>query len=390
MWLDTDKPFIEFCSRAAQSPVLAVDLEFQGEGRYYSLLCLVQLGIAGEFVAVDPFKVNLAPLAALLESESICKVFHAGNQDIAILKREVGVVPRNVFDTQIAAAFLGYGESLGYVPLVQRISKVSLDKKHRFTDWTRRPLSPEQVDYALNDVRYLLPAYETILQRLDERGRTKWVIEASAEMTEQSAKTREIGKEYLRLGKLSGLSRRELGVLRELAMWREDVARERNRPVGSVMNEDALRQICFTMPKTDTALKNIRGIGSLSKENTEGILDAIRRGLAMPEKDLPELVASRESDPAIEGIASLLSAVVRSRAIALEIAPNLLANRDDLNRFAGWILAGCPADVTNGSQTLDGWRRDAIGSTLLKIGRGEASVKIDSKVPGGIVIVEES
>jgi ribonuclease D len=389
MWIDTDKTFIEFCGRAETSPVLAVDLEFQGEGRYYSLLCLVQLGIAGEFVAVDPFKVNLAPLAPLLESEAIRKLFHAGNQDIAILKREVGVVPRNVFDTQIAAAFLGYGESLGYVPLVQRITKVPLDKKHRFTDWTRRPLSREQIDYALNDVRYLLPVYEAIVQRLDQRGRKNWVVEASAEMTEQSAKTREIGKEYLRLGKLSGFSRRELGVLRELAMWREEVARERNRPVGSVMNDDALRQICYTMPKNETVLKNIRGIGSLSKENVTGILDAVKRGLAIPDAELPELVTSRETDPSMEGIASLLSAVVRSRAIALEIAPNLLANRDDLNRFASWILAGCPADVSPGSQTLDGWRRDAVGEILLNIGLGKASLKVDPNVPGGIVIVEE-
>lgn len=387
MWIDTDRAFQDFCRRALTATELTVDLEFQGEGRYLPLVCLVQLGLRQTFVAVDPFRVNLTPLADVLTSPQIRKIFHAGAQDIALLRRETGAVPVNVFDTQIAAAFLGYGEAAGYAALVQRFTKVSLSKKQQFTDWTRRPLSPEQLEYALNDVRYLFPVYDELLKELERRGRTAWALDACADTVTQAVKGRETGQEYLRIGKLAGLSRRELAVLRELCQWREAAARSRNRPVGSILHDDALRQIAYTLPRTEAALRQVRGANNLSREAATEILETIQQALALPESEWPEAVAAREYDPTLDGLAGLLGAVVRLRAGALDIAPNLLATRDDLLRFAGWALQGGSPDKAGDFPLLQGWRRAAVGDLLLDLVAGKSLLQIAPTAPGGLRIV---
>jgi ribonuclease D len=386
MWIDTARSFADFCAAAARQDVLAIDLEFQGEGRYTPHLCLVQLGFEGTFVAVDPFQVNLAPLGPLLADPKIQKLFHAGSQDAPILRRETGVTPVNVFDTQIAAAFLGYGDSLGYVALVQRLLKVSLNKRQRFTDWTRRPLSEEQIEYALNDVRHLVPIAAMLKAKLIERGRLVWAQETCGEMIDHAVRQREPGAEYLRLGKLSGMSRRELGVLRELAVWREETARERDRPLGSIINDDALRQVCYALPKTEQALRQVRGVRELPRGAADGLLAAIKRGLSLPEAELPPSVPAREVDPTIEGIASLLGAVVRSRAAALDLAQTLLANRDDLVHLAIWIVAGSHTDQPPRVPALTGWRAEIIGALLLEMASGKVAVRIQPDAPGGVVM----
>ncbi|MCS7081195.1 MAG: ribonuclease D [Chloracidobacterium sp.] len=387
MWIDTDRAFQDFCRRALTHTELTIDLEFQGEGRYMPLVCLVQLGLREACVAVDPFRVNLAPLAEVLTSSRVRKIFHAGAQDIALLRRETNAIPVNVFDTQIAAAFLGYGEAAGYAALVQRFTKVSLSKKQQFTDWTRRPLLPEQLEYALNDVRYLFPVYDGLLKELERRGRIAWALDACADAVAQAVKGREAGQEYLKIGKLGGLSRRELAVLRELCQWREAAARSRNRPVGSILHDDALRQIAYTMPRTEAALRQVRGAGNLSREAVTEILETIQQALALPESEWPEAVTTREYDPTLDGLASLLGAVVRLRAGALDIAPNLLATRDDLLRFAGWILQGGSPAEAGDFPLLHGWRRAAVGDLLLDLVAGKALLQIAPTAPGGLRII---
>ncbi len=387
MWIDNDRAFQDFCRQALTHTELTVDLEFQGEGRYMPLVCLVQLGLRQTFVAVDPFRVNLAPLGDVLTDARVRKIFHAGAQDITLLRRETGAVPVNVFDTQIAAAFLGYGEATGYAALVQRFTKVSLSKKQQFTDWTRRPLLPEQLEYALNDVRYLFPVYDELLKELDRRGRTTWALDACADVVAQTVKGRETGQEYLRIGKLGGLSRRELAVLRELYQWREETARSRNRPVGSILHDDALRQIAYTLPRTEAALRQVRGATNLSREAVLEVLAVIQQALALPESEWPEAVTVREYDPTLDGLAALLGAVVRLQAGALDIAPNLLATRDDLLRFAAWALQGSPPDKAGEFPMLHSWRRAAIGNLLLDLVAGKSLLQIAPTAPGGLRIL---
>ncbi|MFQ3582384.1 MAG: HRDC domain-containing protein [Chloracidobacterium sp.] len=388
MWIDTDRAFQEFCHHAlTQTTELTIDLEFQGEGRYAPLVCLVQLGLRQLFVAVDPFRVNLTPLAALLTASHIRKIFHAGSQDIALLRRETGAVPVNVFDTQIAAAFLGYGEATGYAALVQRFTKAVLSKKQQFTDWTRRPLLPEQVEYALNDVRYLFPVYDGLCQQLEQHGRLDWVLEACADATAQAVRGREAGQEYLKIGKLASLSQQELAVLRELCQWREMTARARNRPVGTILHDDVLRQIAYTLPKSEAALRQMRGTNNLSRESIVEILDTIQQALALPESEWPEAVAAREYDPTLDGLATLLGAVLRLRAGALDLAPSLLATRDELLRFAGWVLQGSPPDGAGGFPLLQGWRRAVAGELLLDLVTGKSLLQIAPTEPGAVRIV---
>ncbi|OYT73001.1 MAG: hypothetical protein CFK52_03040 [Chloracidobacterium sp. CP2_5A] len=387
MWIDTDRAFQDFCQQALAHPELTIDLEFQGEGRYAPLVCLVQLGLRQAFVAVDPFRVNIAPLEAVLTSPRVRKIFHAGGQDLALLRRETGAVPVNVFDTQIAAAFLGYGEAIGYAALAQRFAKVSLSKKHQFTDWTRRPLLPEQLEYALNDVRYLFPVYDGLLQQLERHGRLDWALDACADAAAQAVRVREAGQEYLKIGKLASLSRRELAVLRELCQWREMAARSRNRPVGAILNDDVARQIAYMLPKSEAALRQVRGANNLSRELVAEILDVIQQALALPESEWPEAVAVREHDPALDGLATLLGAVVRLRAGALDLSPSLLATRDDLLKFAGWVLQGSPPDEAEGLPLLQGWRRTVAGELLLDLVAGKALLEIAPTAPGALRIV---
>ncbi|WP_058867541.1 ribonuclease D [Chloracidobacterium thermophilum] len=387
MWIDTDRAFQEFCQQAYTQTELAIDLEFQGEGRYTPLLCLVQLGLRDRCVAVDPFRVNLTPLAPLLTHPGIRKIVHAGGQDIVLLRRETEAIPVSVFDTQIAAAFLGYGEATGYAALAQRFARVSLSKRQQLTDWTRRPLLPEQIEYALNDVRYLFPVYDGLLEQLAQQGRTNWVLDACADAVAQAIRVRETGQEYLKIGKLGSLSRRELAVLRELCQWREATARSRNRPVGTILHDDVLRQIAYTLPRTESALRQMRGTNNLSRELVTEILETIQQALALPESEWPEPVTVREYDPTLDGLATLLGAIVRLRAGMLDMAANLLATRDDLLRFAGWVLRGRPAAEAGQLAVLQGWRRAVIGELLLDLVAGKSLLQIAPEAPGALRII---
>lgn len=388
MWIDSDRAFTAFCDEAAESPQIGIDLEFQGEGRYVPQLCLVQIATPHKIVAVDPFRVNITPLGPILAAPEVQKIFHAGTQDIAILQRETGITPVSVFDTQIAAAFLGFGESVGYVALVSRCLKVFLSKRQQFTDWTRRPLNREQVDYALNDVRYLLALSQLLAEQLEQRQRWNWVAEACAEMVTQALQTRTPEQAYLRFGKLAGLTRRELGVLRELATWREYTARAESRPATTILGEDVMRQLCYVLPKTDSELRQIRGFKpNLPASLREEILLAIRRGLALPESELPEPFQPRENDADADTMASLLGAVVRAQATSLELAPALITTRDELIRLANWAAQDgqtVPPDLN----LLQGWRASVVGNLLVDILRGKVGIRVDRRSPGSLAMVE--
>ena len=219
--ISTQADFQALLTRLRGQPQIAIDCEFHGEGRYYPLLCLVQLCAGEEIVAIDPFKVDLKPFGEVLADPSVVKVFHAGENDIPLLAEATGQPVCNVFDTQIAAAFVGYGAAPGYTLLVDRVCGVRLSKKSRFTDWAARPLSPDQVTYALDDVRHLLPLADTLSTELVEQSRLEWAEMAIDEMVAKALKPRDRTRLYLKLGPLKGMSSRQLAVLREVAAWRD-------------------------------------------------------------------------------------------------------------------------------------------------------------------------
>jgi ribonuclease D len=265
--------------RLRTRPEIAIDCEFHGEGRYYPELCLVQISSGEEdAVAVDPLALDLAPLGEVLADPSIVKVCHAAENDIPLLARATGRPVRNVFDTQLAAAFAGHGAAPSYATLVERLCGVRPAKGPRFTDWTARPLSEEQLSYALDDVRYLPGVAEKLRRELARLGRLEWAAAAAEEMVAKALAPRDRSRLYLKLGRLRGLSPRQLAVLREAADWRDRRAEATDRPVQTVAPDQALLQLAYDPPRTEAEVRRLRGLQRIGG-GAAGLLAAIKRAL---------------------------------------------------------------------------------------------------------------
>jgi ribonuclease D len=370
--------------RLRKQSSIAIDCEFQGEGRYQPLLCLVQLFFEGEGHIIDPFEVDLTPLGEVLADARIEKLFHAGSNDIPLLARATGRQIENVFDTQIAAGFVGMGASPSYVSLVERVTGISLAKTSRFTDWSKRPLSTEQLTYALDDVRHLAEVSEFIKQELDRHSRTAWAHRATEEMVIRALQPRDRYQLYLRVGPHKGMSRRRLGILREVVAWRDRRAEEIDRPVGRVVNDEALRQLVFQPPHSVADLTSRRGLQGIGRAATD-LLEAVQRGQALPDSELPPALISRASDERSELVSMLLATALRIRANELDIAPSVIANRDQLEALAIWHFAGrtghAPELITPGS-----WKREAAGELLVAFLDGHYSLQIDPDAVDGVAL----
>jgi ribonuclease D len=363
---------------------IALDCEFQGEGRYTPLLCLVQVAFGGDAVAIDPLKVDLGPLGKLLADESVVKVFHAGEIDIRLLRDATGHSVRNVFDTQIAAAFVGYGATPAYASLVEKLCEVSLSKRAQFTDWVARPLSSAQIDYALQDVRHLIPMAKLLRAELVRLGRSDWASRATDEMAERAQTPRDRSRLYLRLGPFKEMTPRHLAVLREVATWRDVRAEKLNRPVQTIAPDEALRQLVFDPPRTPEALSRLRGLQRLG-DSAGGLLAAIRRGMELPDADCPPEVEASLRDERSDLICSLLAIALRVRANELKIAPSVIGKREHLEGLLAWHDAGRsgqpPEIVQPGS-----WKKDAAGDLLLSVLDGSVALAVDTETSGGVEI----
>jgi ribonuclease D len=377
--------FHALVGRLRSQPEIGLDCEFHGEGRYYPKLCLVQIAYGDEVVAVDSLEIDLTPLGQVLADASVLKVLHAAENDIPLLAGATGQPVRNVFDTQIAAAFVGHGASLSYTALVEKLCGVTLSKASRFTDWATRPLSPEQVAYALDDVRHLLSVAAALREDLDRRGRLRWATMAAEDVVTRALAPRDRSRLYLRLGRLKGMSTRQLAVLREVAGWRDRRAAEINRPVQTVAPDEALRQMAFGPPRTEADVVRLRGLQRIGGGVT-GLLAAVRRALEMPEADCPTPVAETGArGEHTELVSMLLATALRVRAKELEIAPSLIAGRDQLEHLADWYFSarsGPPPEVV----LPGGWRRDAAGEMLLSVLSGKHGLRVSPDGPDGVVI----
>ena len=387
MLIKHQETLVALCARLkeANSPI-AIDTEFISEKRYFARLCLVQVfceysngaNASGAIEAlIDPFAVDIAPLLELVSDNNITKIVHAGGQDLQIFFANYGYVARHVFDTQIAGAFLGYGHQAGYTDLVRRsIDGPSLSKKLQFTDWAQRPLSAEQMNYALDDVRYLPQMYKTLRADLVKRGRLSWA-QTEFRRAESKASTRMADDELYQRLNLSGLSRRQLATLRELAATRDALARDIDKPPSFIVPDLSLLQIAKHPPKNPGELKSTRGMPGVSDKQSRAILDAIERAAQLKDSELPRRGFGERPDPQLEAVAGLLGVVAGARAADHDISRTYLASRDQLNTLAAWWLRRDGSDAPD-LPILKDWRRELLGAELLDLLSGKLHLAFDS------------
>lgn len=382
--ISTQVDFHALLGRLRGQPEIAIDCEFHREGRYYPQLCLVQLSSDGEVVAIDPFKIDLAPLGEVLADASVLKVFHAAENDLQLLADATGQPVRGVFDTQIAAAFVGHGAAPAYTLLVERLCGVTLSKRSQFTDWGARPLSQEQVAYALDDVRHLLNVAAALQKELVQRGRLQWATIAIEDMVAKALAPRDRSLLYLKIGSLKDLSSRQLAVLREVADWRDQRAAETNRPPQSVAPDKALHQMAFDPPRTAADVGRLRGLKRVGN-GVSSLLAAVRRALELPDADCPPIMEPRARDERTELVSLLLATALRVRANELKIAPAMIASRDQLEYLVAWYYSGrhkSPPEIVLPS----GWKRAAAGEMLLSFLDGRYSLCVSPEAPDGVTL----
>ena len=359
------------CARLAKHPVITVDTEFLRETTYYPLLCVVQMASAEEAVVVDTLAqgIDLKPFFELMANEAVLKVFHAARQDIEIVWHQAAIVPHPIFDTQVAAMVLGYGDSIAYDQLVERINGHRPDKTHRFTDWSRRPLSAEQMHYAVSDVTHLRDVFTALDADLKKRGRSDWVSEEMEVLT--SPKTYDFHPEraWERL-KTRVRKPRELAVLMEVAAWREQEAQSRDVPRSRVLKDDAVGDIAIQAPTSLERLANLRSLPKgfdRSKWGTD-IIAAVQRGLARDPASLPKIEKPRGNSNG-GAIVELLKVLLRMTSERHAVASKVIATVDDLEEIA----ADDHADVA----ALHGWRRELFGEAALALKHGRLALAIE-------------
>ena len=371
MYIATQENLAAFVERARSSSVLAIDTEFLREKTYYAKLCLLQMATDDEVVIVDPFEMDdLSVLAPLLTDERIVKLFHAAGQDLEIILREVGVLPRPVFDTQIAAALLGHTQQIGYTALVHAECGVSLKKIDSFTDWSRRPLSASQRDYAADDVVYLPRLYAGMRAALEEKGRLHWLDHDFEELSDPARYEANERERFRRLKRVSQLSRRQLSAAREVAAWRELEAQRRDVPRKWVVTDEQIVEACKREARTIDELFMVRGLSDrLSTKDARAVVSLISSALSAPPDTWPELDRCGKSEPNVDAELDLMSALVRLRAKENGIAFPTLASHDDLARVA--------RGYREGVDLLRGWRRAIVGEELLELLDGRLALSLD-------------
>lgn len=371
MYIATQENLAAFVERARSSSVLAIDTEFLREKTYYAKLCLLQMATDDEVVIVDPFEMDdLSVLAPLLTDERIVKLFHAAGQDLEIILREVGVLPCPVFDTQIAAALLGHTQQIGYAALVHAECGVSLKKIDSFTDWSRRPLSASQRDYAADDVVYLPRLYAGMRAALEEKGRLHWLDHDFEELSDPARYEANERERFRRLKRVSQLSRRQLSAAREVAAWRELEAQRRDVPRKWVVTDEQIVEACKREARTIDELFMVRGLSDrLSTKDARAVVSLISSALSAPPDTWPELDRCGKSEPNVDAELDLMSALVRLRAKENGIAFPTLASHDDLARVA--------RGYREGVDLLRGWRRAIVGEELLELLDGRLALSLD-------------
>ena len=373
LFLSTQEELNAFCERASASRVIAVDTEFLREKTYYPRLCLVQVNTGSEIACVDPISIpNLDPLAELFEDPDVVKVFHACSQDLEVIYDAMGCVCENVFDTQVAAAFLGLRQQIGYGQLVESFCGVHLAKAEALTDWSRRPLDPEQLVYAEDDVRYLPSIYEQMISKLIKLDRLSWVGPEMREVSDPARIKKDPLDAYLKLRRANSLTRRQLAVAREVCCWREEAAAARDVPRKWLLSDEVIVEICRRTPMALPRLRRVRGLEKIPEAEARAIIAAVEKGLACPADQCPVPVKRPKPSADSEGAVDLMMAVVKVVADKAGLAPQVLATKDDLVEYLA---------AAEGSRLSSGWRGELVGKPLSRLLAGELGLTlVDGKI----------
>jgi ribonuclease D len=373
--ITTNTDLKAFCKTLENAPFITVDTEFLRDRTFYARLCLIQVsGPDRRAVAIDVLssdeQLDLSPLWRLFDDPCILKVFHAARQDLEILWQMTGRMVHPLFDTQVAAMVCGYGEQISYEALVADIARERMDKSSQFTDWARRPLSPRQLTYALNDVIYLVDVYQYLAKKLEKEGRVDWVKEEMAVLT--SPETYEINpnRSWERL-KIRSAKPRDLAILRELCAWRELEAQRKDVPRSRILRDETLMDLGFQRPQTPEDLERIRGISSDMAQGRIGraLIDVIAKGLAVPDEECPRLEHKAPLAPRLIPVIEMLKMLLRIQASEYHVAAKLVATSDDIE-----ALAEHPDEY---SQLSHGWRYEVFGRVAQDMMAGKLALTLD-------------
>jgi ribonuclease D len=391
LYIDDRRALAELCEQLAGHPVLALDTEFIREQSYVPRLELVQVATPDGLIAVIDYgtlgRADNDPFAKLLADPSVLKVFHAADQDLEMFHLLTGQVPGPIWDTQMVTGLFGYGGRLGYAAVVENMLGAKPTKGETLTDWSQRPLTPEQLHYASEDVRFLIPLFEAEMAKLVELGRLDWAREECERLRTNVQTTIACRADeqtlYQRVRGWTSLDRRGLAVLRELAIWREDEALRRNRPRGSVMKDEILVEVARRSPKHPKQLQALRGIHPRDLErHGESLVAAVKVGQQVPSEQCPVPSAPGPNlNDAETALASLLQAVLQAVAFQKLVSPTLVATSGDLQRLVEAYMRGNPQDLP----VLNGWRGELVGQDLMAILEGRRGVAFDPKAKSLVI-----
>jgi ribonuclease D len=377
--ITTTDELARFSKALRERRFFAVDTEFMREKTYWPILCLIQAAADGEEAIIDPMAagIDLAPFLDVLADTQVTKVFHAARQDIEIFFQLMGAVPAPIFDTQVAAMACGFGEQIGYEPLVRALTGAAIDKGSRFTDWARRPLSDAQLHYAISDVTYLRDAYAILAARLEKDSRLAWVDEEMAALRDPALYRVDPERAFMRL-KLRGVRGGDVGPLIALAEWREREAQDKNVPRGRILKDEAIFELARMKPASAEELGRARTIpqGFERSRTAHQILEAIARGRKIARDQLPDIERDDRRAAAPPDVVELLKVLLKRQSEKYGVAARLIATGDDLE-----LIALGRTD----SAALDGWRREVFGEVALKMLEGRIALTLKN---GAIDLIE--
>lgn len=372
--ISTSDALADLCARLRAERFVTVDTEFMRERTYWPELCVLQLAGEQDVAVVDCLAegIDLAPVGALMADPAVTKVFHAARQDVEIFLLKFDAVPTPLFDTQVAAMVAGFGDQVSYDALCRSLAGAQIDKAHRFSDWSARPLSAAQIAYAASDVTHLRRIYTGLVNRLSREGRLDWVGEEMASLADPATYRTDPETAWERLRPRTH-NRRFLGLLRAVTAWREREAQRINIPRQRLVKDETLLEIAATAPETIADLARARGIseGFAKGKSGASLLAAVKAAKEQPEAELPELPRERAGLSASPALVALLKVLLAAKSEEHNVAPKLLATGDDLDRLAAGEGADLPA--------LQGWRREVFGEAALALKAGRLALGVDGR-----------
>jgi len=363
----------DFCGKLAESDFICVDTEFHRETTYWPELCLVQASAPGVEGLVDPLAedLDIGPFLNLIAADNRVKVFHAARQDIEIFNRLIGHPPGPIFDTQVAAMALGYGDSISYDNLVQRVLRRQIDKSSQFTDWMRRPLSQKQLVYALGDVTHLRDAYLIMREKLDSSGRLTWVQEEMADLEDPAKYDTDPGKAWQRL-KLRTQKKDYAALIVAVAAWREQLAQELDKPRRRILKDDAIQEIASQKPRSENDYNQLRAVpnGFIRSKHGQGLMEAVQAALDNPGDFAPELEPRQQNAQIPAGAPELLKVLLKHVSDENDVVPRLIANAADIDRIAR-------GETSDDIAAMNGWRYEMFGRKAQALLSGKLAVSFE-------------